>query len=904
MSRAVSVVLLLSGFLVGQPPSKHIEGLQSADAVTAEIARRNLCQLPRSDLPEDKLVALLRSGRRQVREGAIAVLLHHGVAREELGRFLEGPDTGAKQQVLALASDERLGQIVVGEKGPIRAAALGLLSDRGRLQDALLAQAIQSQDEALVECACRILVLERSPFAMKVAEAAIDSQGRQILLELLAARPRLGAGPWLLRLLDQDKLVAKDRILAIQALPASWMNKRLAREVVTAAGGGDGAAGFGCRVAAARFPPALADAMVPAVVHQIQAGSRAGDVLPCLVQATAAGEQELLAQGEKLGSIAAAEICSWLAARRAKVLERRIQDALVGKSAFEPHLLRLAGPYLKTPAQVARVVKYLDGGDLKLQVLAFEELLEAKVYHPSMLSHAVEAQDGGRRALRLLNLPRQVLPEKALLELLATRDIHVFARACQLLATGGRLSKELEARLLEVLEEDQTGVLRRPAQHTLLVAGSEAAGTRVWNDMSTQTKRTNGIDWLIQRPQPWSREFLLKERQGLEALKQRDRDGERYYHRVLLALAALGDRGAGEQLLALAHELDPDLLRRGKATLLRKLTDKQAASLEKLLTDTTGRLGEEQRVELLEWVAARPDLVPDLKALLRRLWKKDSSYEIRLGALRSLLRGPGAGEIYKEVTATLAKPLDDEQEEVVFEVVGSLALPLSHDAMDFLARVTLLAPLAEPRAEVERSMVLGWNGTRGEYPLLRPVANLLRRDAKARPAKSFRPVAESLPPALINRRRLGLFLSLIAIRDSLFQDLGPVLARAILHAPDRSDDFLGPAHLALAQRAEEDGDDAGAARHYRSAGRHMLRRQLPRFLERAFLGEADPLLGYHPMADLAARPHLCDARVLMRGKEWSAARTALASARDLAFGDKQAMDEVTRLWKLAKENPR
>ena len=438
-----------------------------------------------------------------------------------------------------------------------------------------------------------------------------------------------------------------------------------------------------------------------------------------------------------------------------------------------------------------------------------------------------------------------------------------------------------------------------------MLAGSEATGTQVWNDMPTAGKRDFAIDWLIERPMVWSHELLLRERSALKRIKQPNPDAERYYHRVLLALSRLGDRGAREELLTVVHRMQPDLLRRSKGTLLKQLTGKQVATLEKLLTDAEGRLNEEQRVELLEWVQARPDLVPGLRSLLRRLWKKDSSYEIRLGALRGLLSGPEARELYKEVTASLARPLTDEQEEVLFEVVGSLSLPLSRDALEFLARLILLAPLADLDAEVKRSLVVGWEGTRGEYPILRPVANLLRRDEKARPGDAFSRMAKSLNPRFINRRRLGLFLSLIAVSGTLFEDLGPVLARTILSALDRSQDFVGPAHLVLAQAAERDGDHATAGRHYRLAGSHMLRGQLPGFLERAFLGEADALVRYHPLADLAARPHLCEARVRMANKDWSAARKPLTRAKDLALGDKDVMAEVQKLEQmLKKELPR
>jgi hypothetical protein len=881
-------------------PKQCLAQLQEKDRVVAEIARRGLCRLHKSVLPTARLVALLGSDNRRVRNDAVSVLMHHGVATDELRRFLTGTDPMAKRSVLALAQDDELQRIVAEASVAVRVCALGMLQDRGVLSDEVLQQAVLASDGALSETGCRILVLERSPFALKVAEAAIDAGARMTLLELLAARPRIGAGPWLMRLLDQNKLDPQGRILAIQALPRSWLNKRLAREVVEAAGDRGATMRFGTQIAAARFTPRVADLMVPAVLHLIQSGTRPSDVLPCLVNVTATGEQGLLAQGEKLGKIPAEEICAWLGGRGSKAIADRITAALAGTGRFDSYLLRLSGPYLKTPAHVAKVVEFLEGDDKTLRILAFDELLEARVYDPAMLEYATEVGDRGRRAWRLLQMPPDVLPELAYLELLASEEVNVVMQSCRVLSTV-KLSKKLEERLLTLAREHLIGVVRRAAKRAVLLAGSEATGTQVWKDLSADDKRDFAIDWLIERPRVWSHELLLRERSAYKKIKQPGRSAERYYHRVLLALARLGDRGAREELLTVVHRMQPDLLRRSKQTLLRQFSEEKVAILEALLSAADGRLNEEQRVELLEWLQARPDLVSGLKDMLRRVWKEDSSYEVRLGALRGLLSGPGAAELYKEVTASLTRPRTDEQEEVMFEVVGSLVLPLSHDALEFLAKVVLLTPLADPKAEVRASLVVGWEGTRGEYPMQRPVANLLRRDQKVRPRDAFRRTAESLDPRFINRRRLGLFLSLIAIRGSLFEDLGPVLARAILSAPDRSQDFVGPAHLALGVAAEQDGDHAAAARHYRLAGSHMLRRQLPRFLARAFLGEADALVRYHPLADLAARPHLCDARVQMANKNWSAAKNSLAMAEDLALGDKDAMAEVTELSQLVKK---
>ena len=223
-----------------------------------------------------------------------------------------------------------------------------------------------------------------------------------------------------------------------------------------------------------------------------------------------------------------------------------------------------------------------------------------------------------------------------------------------------------------------------------------------------------------------------------------------------------------------------------------------------------------------------------------------------------------------------------------------MSASLAPKATELLAFIVLRAPLTAPRQEIRLSLEQGFDGIRGAYPVLTPAAILLRRDATARPGKIFAKVAAKIgrDRYVLNRQRLGVFLAAICLREDLASDLGPVLAELILRAPDSSEDFVGPAQMILAGAAEDEGDDATAARLYAAASRAFGRGVVPDSVARSFLGVAEALAGYHPTAALAARASICQARIRIGRREVEAAKIELSRARDLAEGDQKTVEEI------------
>ena len=840
------------------------------------------------------------------------VLRAQGVT-DRLGDLAGTENARLQRLAVGFVNRTRLGELLLADGDlEVRLAALSRLQARGWLDDALLLRVAGSDVVELREMATLILVREHSPFPLKLAEQVCkDRLARGLLLEELALRPRANTGAWLLRLLElnEHKLAPVERMLALAALPGEWLTTRFGREVLQAAMHKSPTVSFRAQVAAARFPAKLADSLVEDFVAIARRGSVEA-LLSCYIRVSRSGEAALLKASEQLSSKAASSVNTWLASRKSPAVREKIQRVLDGKGPLPAHLLRLVGPYLKKQSHIDKVLKFLDRGAEPQAIFAFECLLEAEVYSPKMLEHALE-DEGGRRAMRLMRALRTRIPEKGLLELLEDGAPVVRVVACGLLAdrvpSRGKLSRKVEEELLDLAKEEPMEQLRRAAQRSLVLAGSEAAGLGVWRSMSKAARQEHGIDWLISRPRVWSHELLLKEREAVSQTKPEDdeqaADQKFYDQKLLLALAQLQDRGATQELMRRLPDLSVLMLRRGKHLLVKQLDGKGVERLGKLLRAGDTKLNEEQRLEILAWLPKKKELEP----LMRYLWRKDPSHEVRMAALHNLLRGPQAKALIGQVSKMLEKPLDETDEEIVFEVVGSLGLPLSEDALRLLARLVVTAPLAEPRREVGLSLETEWGSSRGDYPMLRPIGNLLRRDDKARPGKALGAEIAAEVTArdrlhLINRRRIGLFLSVLAIRADIYDDAAPPLARLLVDAPDTAEVFLGPAFMALAEKAERDQRYAEAARLYRRACDHLLRRSLPRFVQVAFLGDPDPAEQFQPYAALAAKPDTCQARALLAAGRRAAAENLLRRARDLAYGDSQALAEVRSLLGKEKSN--
>jgi len=226
-------------------------------------------------------------------------------------------------------------------------------------------------------------------------------------------------------------------------------------------------------------------------------------------------------------------------------------------------------------------------------------------------------------------------------------------------------------------------------------------------------------------------------------------------------------------------------------------------------------------------------------------------------------------------------------------------LPITARSLELLAQILLRCPLTVPGREVAFSLAPNYSTARRDYPLITPAVNLLRVDEAAKPRKMFAKVAAQIGDHryALNRQRLGLFLGGIARRDELIADLGPVIARLILSAPDTNEDFVGPAEMVLADAAEAAKDYTRAAELYEAAVRGFSRGVVPDSIQRMFLGVVDPVARYHPIAAFAARAPIARAKALIGDGKLDAATAELLRARDLAEGDADTIDEITDLQK-------
>ena len=242
--KALLALLMLSGLPAQQKsrPSNLVDGLVTTDAVDRETARRRLAVA--EPFPTEQLLGLLRHVDRHVDRdvdrhvdrdvvlAAVTLLRDRGVARAKLGAMATHEDERVRLAVLPFAAVGVLLQFLGGESATLRPAALFELEDRGLLTDAKLVAALRSEHEDVAEAACRISVLERTPFPIAIAEQIRAQRPRRRLLEWLASRPRSGTGPWLTRILAGDVLTPIEWLLAICSLPPARIDTKLAKLVL------------------------------------------------------------------------------------------------------------------------------------------------------------------------------------------------------------------------------------------------------------------------------------------------------------------------------------------------------------------------------------------------------------------------------------------------------------------------------------------------------------------------------------------------------------------------------------------------------------------------------------------------------------------------------------------------
>jgi hypothetical protein len=386
------------------------------------------------------------------------------------------------------------------------------------------------------------------------------------------------------------------------------------------------------------------------------------------------------------------------------------------------------------------------------------------------------------------------------------------------------------------------------------------------------------------RSEPWVLE-LLRETPVLdgrdEVLFQRALHGDR---ELLAALWAEPGSWAVRSLRRLANH--PELLR----------ADDVAAADAAL---REGKTDAGVRRILTSWLARRPDLASG--DLLARLHREDPDGEVRYEALRGLLRRPAQAAAFRErVEAAIPGGLDVDQRELAFEVLGAMERPLGPEAVRFLARLLLVAPLAHPDREI--AAALGIEPV-SDHALLHTAWQLIGRDV---PPSLGEALASALAEArqnerafAVHRARLGGLLALLA-QDPKTRAAAGAVAEAILEAPDLDPSFVGPAAVLLAERAEAASDFRRAARLWGQATLAILTAPPPPLMLRAVIGDAWRADGQLPIARIAAGVPLCLARAELEAVGGEVSPELVMAATSLAVGDAETEAAVARMIEDSK----
>ncbi len=881
------VAAIASPALAQEAPA---QALLSAERVAAERARRTLCARPLAEGAATALrtaladPALAPAARARV----ASVLDAHGALPDTVRQaWLDDADDALFALALPAASTEELRARLRGSAPARRRAVLFALQDRGALRDASLMAALADDDEDVAGAALSVLVHERSPLPVELAD--VDAVARDRLLEALAAQPRPSAVGWVRRLLAGDRLAPEQRLWAIAVLPDGGVDDALAAELVAQCA--DRALAGAVAQAARRLAPETADRLVGRVHAAIAGGAPVDRALACLERCSPLGERQVLALSEVLDADAVEAVCSWLHRRESVGLRERVASALDGEVPLRLHLLRRARKALTTPVRIERVAAELsdetrpagafaatvDGTPEERAALAFAALTAAGVYHPAMPAY-VDGVAGRQRQSRVravLRIPPQRLPLEWWTALWRG-PIGDGAALVQRAASRRGYPAGASAVLLADCTEPGRGAAACAA---LAAFGADEEVEAAWR--RAPAHRLTMLDTLIERPRPTAAAVLA--RLPIDVADRKRRAA------WLRTRAALGDRDAFAALLDELVTWPPRAVRRCRSFAPGMLTIDHRARLEEMLWG--GDAADALRRELAEWLdSARLEWAD---ALLVRLHAGDPDAEVRAVALAGVLRGPGAADIHTRLRRSFAAPLEGDALERVYEFVAA-SPPADAATVETLARLLLEAPLAVTDAELEAALS-GIEPGRATYPMHRTVVDFLRRE-DAFDAAPFVAVAAEVatdPRSVwLNVRRLGHLLEQLAPAPRLRAALAPAVAEFLLHVPQSEPQLDGAAAWLLGESAGQRGDFAVAADLAARGARVLLRQPLPPPIQRLVLGDGDTA-GIEVRA--AALPWLWRARHHAATGDPAAARADLAIAEDLACGEPQTTLEIRAL---------
>ncbi|HLQ37864.1 MAG TPA: hypothetical protein VK348_08690, partial [Planctomycetota bacterium] len=500
MNRTAGIALatVLAAVAAGQDP--RLSALAGRDEAAAERALR-------------QLLPLLASEPLQL--PVVAVLARHGLATDRLAQGADLADAAAAALCLPFVAEAELAARLgnQGLAGRRRADALFALQDRGRLGDELLVQALADDDELLVRAAQAVFRHERAELpAGLLARLRRDRAATAAALAALAAAPRPSAQSFAAACAADAKLPARERLRALAAVGQPL--DRAAAEFVlqsVAAGTDDGV-----RLALALVPPAVADQLVGRAQALLADGVEPAALAPLLERLTPLGELQLLGAAAALPEQPRDNLYRHLAAVDRPQFWQRVRAATDGEIPLEGHWLRYCGKLLDRPARVQRVLAVLrdEQAAQPLRERAFQALVTAHVYDPSLLAFAAAAADDA--PFRQLLADAKDLPEPVFLQALQ-RPGAVALQAVTALERRA-LPPPLERELLALAQQLDEGdgpngfALAAQACRTLAAQGSEAALQAVWALVRPRVRLAiEVLSSFTARAGPWIHPLLLAE---------------------------------------------------------------------------------------------------------------------------------------------------------------------------------------------------------------------------------------------------------------------------------------------------------------------------------------------------------------------------------------------------------
>lgn len=873
MRLAAMLVCFVAAPLVGQRDA--VDRLGSNDPLERERARRELACVERDALPIDRLRRLRASGDEAQRIVATRLLTRFGVDIE-----LDPSEPSVRVRAVSAAgwSTEQCADVLSSEPHDgVAREALRELAERGALAPEHFAAALLRGDDRAAAMAAKLLVQRVAPFPLDLLERIEEHDAAcRVLLRELALHPRVAAVPWLRRLLAR-RTEPSSRLAVFVAFPRGELDARDGREIIAAA---EHVRISLVREAADRLSPRDADRLVGALHQRAVEGLELDVALEMLNQATADGERHLLALARVASPQHLDTIVDWLARRESNAIDGLVRDALRDESDVEPFLLRRAGRVVDDPEIRRRVVGLLRSADAETAVAAFEALVRGGVYTEPMLDYALagsEVEDVERRVRTFLTLPDGQLDDRAWRRLLATEITRVQVGALQRLYRQDALRPEYEPMLAELAQQpDYAGTV---AARVLAAKGRRAAVQQLFATLDP-VRRRETVTSLSDRDESWVLPLLLA-------------DSERESAEFRATRVALGDRGEIDAVFADPTRWTVAWLRRRDAEFTAGLRADHLGALEAALVGSS-KVSARIRLELVGWIAKRPDL--PFGPLLERVYREDDDIGISELALEGLLRHDAGDPIRARVDTAVGGPMDEETEDLAYTVVAALERPLDDESARLVARMLLVAPLGDPRREIEAHFGLERGAAAPGVVLTNIAMQQLRGGPTASTVRAIEAASDEAASHpnrhALGRARLGRILTDLWREPAARLPLAPAVARLIIESPDLEPEYLGPAWLARAERAESEGAFERAAQDYERAITAFAYASPFPPVARVFVDHHDPGSGRIPSAALGARPDLCRAQVAMRDGNPVRARRLLERAAALAHGDESTESEI------------